>query len=101
MSRTIKRINWWIRRRSHLPVLFLGVGVVLLLVFNEETSIASSRIYDSRIDSLRRAITLACDSADYYTTAREQLFTDPEQLEVVARENYNMQRPIEDIYLIH
>ncbi len=100
MGRKIKRINWWIRRRSHLPVVILGVGVVLLLVFNEETSVTKTKLYDAQIDSLRRAIALSQDSTEYFIRARKDLFTNREELETVARETYNMQREVEDIYLI-
>ncbi len=100
MGRKLKRINWWVRRRSHLPVIILGVGIVSLLVFNEETSLTKSRQFDARILQLQAQIKEATDSAQYYKKAKQELYTSRNQLEHVARENYNMQRSVEDVYII-
>lgn len=100
MGRRLKRINWWIRRRSHLPVILLGAGVVCLLVFNEQTSHKKTKELRGQIATLKQEIKEANDSADYYTAAREQLLTDAESLEHVARERYGFQQPTEDVYII-
>ncbi len=72
MGRKINRFSLWVRRQSHIAV----------------------------IATLNRQINIARDSAEYYRRAREALMTDAEDLEVVARENYNMQRPSEDVYIL-
>jgi len=100
MGRKIKRISWWIRRRSHLPVILLGAGVVALLVFNDETSMQKSNELDKQIASLQAQIKTNTDSTKYYREARENLLTNTEDLEHVVREKYGMQRPTEDIYII-
>lgn len=100
MGRKLKRINLYVRRRSHLPVLIVCGVVVLLLFFNDETSLTRSRQYDEQIAELKREIRMAADSAAYYRDARRALLTNTEELEQVARENYNMQRASEDVYVI-
>lgn len=100
MGRKLNRFNFWLRRQSHFPVLLVGAGVVLLLFFNEETSVARTRQYDLEIAELQKQIKMARDSAEFYRNARNALMTDAEDLEIVARENYNMQRPSEDVYII-
>ncbi|MBP3299263.1 MAG: septum formation initiator family protein [Muribaculaceae bacterium] len=100
MGRKINRFSYWLRRQSHFPVLLVGAGIVLLLFFNEETSVARTRQYDSEITELKAQIKVARDSAEFYRNARRTLMTDAEDLETVARENYNMQRPTEDVYIV-
>lgn len=100
MGRKLKRINWWIRRRSHLPVLLLAGGVVALLIFNEETSTKKAKVLDARIAELNSQIKQAEDSVQYYVDARQQLLTNSEELEHVAREQYGFQLPTEDVYLV-
>lgn len=100
MGRKIKRISWWIRRRSHLPVILLGAGVVSLLVFNEETSTEKADMLNAQIEDLNAQIRQADDSTKYYIEARRQLLTNAEELEHVAREQYGFQLPTEDVYII-
>lgn len=100
MGRKAKRISWWIRRRSHLPVILISSGVVALLVLNEETSFEKRRELDERIKGLKAEIEQAEDSARYYKQARKDLLTNAEDLEYVAREQYGLQRPTEDVYIV-
>lgn len=100
MGRKLKRIHLFIRRKAHLSVFIVCGVVVLLLFFNDETSLTRSREYDARIAELQREIRIASDSTEFYRQAREALLTNTEELEQAARENYNMQRPTEDVYVI-
>lgn len=100
MGRRYSRFNLWLRRQSHLSVLLVAGAVIALLFLNEETSITRSRELDKEIASLKAGIAAAKDSAAYYKTARQRLQTHAEDLEKVARENYGMQRPTEDVYLV-
>lgn len=100
MTRKLKRAEFWLRRRSHLPVFVVGAVVVLLLFFNEETSISLNMEYERQINDLRREIQLCRDSAEYYRRKREAILSDNNDLEHVAREQYHMQRPSEDVYLV-
>ena len=100
MSRWIKLTELWVRRRSSLPLLIVGILAVLLLFFNDETSMRLNMAYDHQIRELRKEIKTANDSAEYYRSKREALLHGTEDLEEVAREQYRMQRPTEDVYII-
>ncbi len=100
MSKKIKRFNFWIRRRSHLAVIAIGGLVIALLFLNEDASWQHNMEYQEQIKSLHEQIKICRDSAEYYRTMRHQLLTGTEQLEQIAREEYRMQKPTEDIYVI-
>lgn len=100
MSRFLKRMNLIVRRRSHLPLLLMGALVILLLCFNEETSCTRNMAYDKEIRDLKRDIALVKDSAAYYRQKRLGIMLDAEGLEHVAREQYHMQRPTEDVFIV-
>ena len=100
MSGKLKKMNFWIRRRSHIAlVLILGL-VVLLLFFNEDTSYKLNMEYQQQINELQTAIKECEDSAAYYKARRKALLTGTEDLEHIAREEYHMQKNSEDVYLI-
>lgn len=88
------------RRKSHLPVIIIGTLVVMLLFFNEETSVKLNMEYQNRINELQREIKLNEDSAAYYRARREAIETGKADLEHVAREQFHMQRPTEDVFLV-
>lgn len=100
MGKRIARISVWIRRRSHFMFILVGVVVVLLLFFNEDTSIALSMQYQNEINDLKDEIRLNRDSAEYYRGKREAVLAGRNELEHLARERFNMQRPTEDVYII-
>lgn len=100
VGKRIKKASFWVRRRSHLPVLLIGGAMVLLLFFNEETSVKLSMEYDREILSLRNEIKENLDSAAYYRQRREALEQEDNDLEHLAREQYHMQRPGEEVFLL-
>ncbi len=100
MSKTIKKANFWIRRRSHLPLIAICTLVVLVLFFNEDTSIALNMEYDKEINELTQEIEQCRDSAAYYRSQREALIHGEDNLEHLAREKFHMQRPSEDVYIL-
>lgn len=100
MSKTVKKANFWIRRRSHLPLLAIGTLVVLLLFFNDDTSISLNMQYEREINALSEEIAMCRDSAAYYRTQREAIIHDNGDLEHIAREKFHMQRPTEDVYIL-
>lgn len=100
MGKRLKKINFWIRRRSFLPVLVIGGVVVMVLFFNEETSVRLSMEYDRQISELKSQIKENLDSAAYYRQRREALEHGTEDLEHLAREQYHMQKPDEDVFLL-
>lgn len=100
MGRKTKKLSFWMRRRSHLPVIIIGSLLVLLLFFNEETSVKLNMEYQNQINELQRQIKLNEDSAEYYRQRRHAIESGQADLEQVAREQFHMQRPTEDVYLI-
>lgn len=100
MSKTIKKANFWVRRRSHLPLIAICTLVVLVLFFNEDTSIALNMEYDKEINELTQEIEQCRDSAAYYRSQREALIHGEDNLEHLAREKFHMQRPSEDVYIL-
>ncbi len=74
--------------------------MVLLLFFNEDTSMKLNMQYQEEIRTLTREIQECRDSAAWYRSRREALETGTEELEHIAREEYHMQKPTEDVFLI-
>jgi hypothetical protein len=101
MGKKIKRANFWIRRKSHLPLLVIGSIVILLLFFNDETSLSLNLKYEREIRELTEQIKLCCDSAQYYKEKRMAIESGDDDLEHIAREQYHMQRPTEDVFIVH
>ncbi|MDE7159642.1 MAG: hypothetical protein K2O24_02170 [Muribaculaceae bacterium] len=100
MSKTAKKASFWVRRRSHIPLLLVGGLVVALLFFNEDASVSLNMEYEHRINSLKREIKECRDSAAYYRLHREAIESGGSDLEYIAREQYRMQRPTEDVFLL-
>lgn len=96
----IKKFNFWFRRKSHIPLVVLGSLVVLLLFFNDETSLALNMEYEREINRLTTEIKECRDSAAYYRQQRESLVHDNDNLEHLARERFHMQRPTEDVFIL-
>ena len=100
MSRSLKKMIFWFSRRSHLPVILIGGLVVLVLFFNDETSMQLNLRYQREINELNREIRLNRDSAAYYRGKREAILNGADHLERIAREQYHLQRPTEDVYIL-
>ena len=100
MSNKIKKLNFWVRRRSHIAVIAIGALVIAMLVLNEDASWEHNMEYQAQIKALNEQIKISRDSAAYFRVQRERLLTGTEELEQLAREEYRMQKPTEDIYII-
>ena len=100
MKKNFKKADFWIRRRSNIPVLLIGSLVVLLLVLNEDTSVALNMEYERQINAIKAEIKENRDSAAFYRSRREAIVNGSTDLEYLAREQYHMQRPSEDVFLI-
>lgn len=81
-------------------MIVIGSIVVLLLFFNDETSLALNMEYDKEINRLTLEIKENKDSAAYYRNQRESILHDSEDLEHLARERFHMQRPSEDVFIL-
>lgn len=95
-SRTVRsrwRIVWTV-------AMFAAVAfLVVYLGFFSETSVVRGIAYQRTIDSLKACIEQQEDSLNYYRTLNRRLSTDPSLTEQVVREQYNMKRDNEDIYV--
>jgi len=100
MSDKIKKLNFWVRRRSHLAVIAIGSLVIALLFLNEDASWEHNMEFQEQIKALNEEIRACNDSAEYYRAQRQQLLTGTEELEQIAREEYRMQKATEDVFII-
>ncbi len=88
----------WGRRYISFTLLIVVAYLAFLLFFNENSMMRSIDL-DRTIDSLRTEIRVNQDSLEYYKALNNRLSTSPEEMERVAREQYNMNRPDEDVYV--
>lgn len=100
MSKKIKKANFWVRRRSHIPLIAIGVLVVMVLFLNDDASISLNMEYQREINRLTKEIAECRDSAAFYRHQREAIVHGEEDLEHIARENFHMQRPTEDVFIL-
>lgn len=100
MGAKLKKISFWVRRKSHLSLIVIGSLVVLLLFFNDETSLALNMEYEREINRLTLEIKENQDSAAFYRKQREAIIYGTQDLEHMARERFHMQRPTEDVYIL-
>lgn len=100
MGKKLNRFNLWLRRRSHLTLIIVGMFVILLLFFNDDTSLALNMKYQTEINNIKAEIKLNEDSTIYYREKRMSVLAGRDELERLARERFNMQKPTEDVYII-
>ena len=100
MSKKTKKLSFWVRRRSHFALMAIGSLLVLLLFFNDDASMKLNMELQKQINERKEAIRECNDSGEYYRQRREALLTGTEELEHIAREEYHMQRPTEDVFII-
>ena len=98
MNPDIKQSTQWFKR--YFSLISLGVlGFVIYMIFFSETSVVNKIEYQRIIDSLRTEVELNRDSMLYYKHLNSLLTTDPEVMERVVREQHNMKRPDEDVFI--
>lgn len=96
MSRSI--LSWGRRYFSVWTVLL--VGAILYLLFFQENSSSRIYAYQQTIDSLNAEIKMNRDTMLYYHELNRRLDNrDPEIIERVVREHFNMNTPDEEVYL--
>lgn len=89
----------WMRRYLAIPTL-AAIALVVYMVFFGEHSISRKIEYQAQIDSLQECLRVQGDSLAYYKDLNWRISTDPELMEQVVREQYNMNRPNEDVFII-
>ena len=98
MKTDIENSTRWFRR--YFSLLTLGViAVILYMIFFSDTSVLKKIEYQRIIDSLRTEVEINRDSMLYYKNLNSRITTDPEVMEQVVREQHNMKRPNEDVFI--
>lgn len=92
MKKKFSSIPMWL-----LPLIIIG-GVLASLFFYGDFSYQKKTEYESEIKDLEHEIAVCEDSAAIYRQRCEELNTNPEQMEKIAREKYGMKRPNEEVY---
>lgn len=89
----------WLRRYMAVPTL-VAVAIFVYIAFFGEKSVTQRVAYQRVIDSLENCLKQQQDSLEYYRDLNRRLSTDPDLMEQVVREQYNMKRQNEDVYVV-
>ncbi len=100
MSSFSRKTAYWFKRCANIPLLIIGVFLIGLLLLNEDASFSQSMIFEKEIIRLKREIKECKDSAAYYRSRRLAIERGDDALEFIAREQYHMKRPTEDVFLL-
>lgn len=100
MGKKRKKLSFWIKRRSQIPFLAVAAIIIAALFFNEDTSMQLNMEYEQQIEQLQAEIRQNRDSASYYRRSRQAVMAGKSDLEHLAREQYHMQRPTEDVFIL-
>ncbi len=93
---TLNSVWLFIRRRKYLITL-LAFGVIIGIV--DENSWARRWKYEREIQQLRKEIEKYRAEYEESTLLLQELSTNPEAIERIAREKYLMKKPNEDIFV--
>ena len=93
MSERLSDLWSWTRRYVNLPFVLMTGVLVYVLFFNDNSILDNYRYQQEEIAA-------NYDTLRYYEALNERLRTDPETMERIVREQYHMQRPNEDIFLV-
>ncbi len=88
----------WIPRWLSFPLIIIIV-FLFVMIFYGENSYLKSKEYGIKINELKQEIKANRDSAKYYQQKAQELSTDRETLEKIAREQYGMKKAYEDVYI--
>ncbi len=100
MKNRLSKIRAGIQAHVPIPLLLITAVVLSALFMNDEASITQNYENQKEIKTLRAEIKLNKDSARYYRRKRAELERGAVALEYIAREQYGMKRPSEDVYII-
>lgn len=99
-TRTSRGFIAWCRRYISFSLIAI-VGMLIYIMFFTDNSVPETYVYDREIERLRLEIQAANDTLQYYRSLNRNLTTDAGTMEMVVREQYHMQRPNEDVYVIN
>ena len=78
----------------------LYISFVFFVLFFNDNSVMHSFELNQRINELELEISENEDTLQHYRRLNRALNTDAETMERIVRENYHMQRPSEDVYIV-
>ncbi len=81
-------------------MIIIGGIFIGALYLDDETSVKLNMEFDRKINSLKKEIALNHDSARYYRERREGIERGKGDLEHMAREQFHMQKPTEDVFIL-
>lgn len=88
----------WIPRWLSFPLIII-IAFLFVMIFYGENSYLKNKEYGAKINELKQEIKANRDSAKYYQQKAQELSTDRETLEKIAREQYGMKKAYEDVYI--
>lgn len=88
----------WCRRYVSIMSLIV-VAFMAYTMFIQDNSLIRYMHYSNSIDSLRTEIKNYTDTMQLYHDLNSRLSTDPEVMERVVREQYNMKHEDEDVFV--
>lgn len=91
--------QWCVRYLFNFSLISI-VGILVYILFFTDTSVQTTYEYERQIDHLTQEIKNENDSLEHYRQLNHRLASDLYTIEKEARENYHMQRPYEDVYII-
>ncbi len=90
----------WCRRYISISGLLI-IAAICYMAFFQENSVARIYANKKQIDSLEMAIKANQDTMLYYRELNRRLDNnDPEIIERIVRENHDMNRVNEDVYIV-
>lgn len=88
----------WIPRWLHLPFIIFITFIVWMTVFGEN-NFFKGRELKSEINDLKAELQDKQDSIKFYEDKVDELNTENESLEKIAREQYGMRRINEEVFI--
>ncbi len=98
MKQRFLSVSAWAKKYLSWPTIICLIGLAYIIFLGEHT-VFRTIDYDTQIDSLRNELAAQTDTMLYYRDLNRRLTTDPELMEQVVREQYNMKRDNEDVYI--
>lgn len=89
----------WCRRYVSLMFIAVAAFVLYVLFFNENSYGRYNELHNEA-KRLRTQIAMEEDSLARYQSLNRRLMTSPAEMERIVREQYFMQRPYEDVYIV-
>lgn len=95
----MKRFINWCRR--YISIFFVAiVAAVAYILFFNENSVSHQAELKAEIRRLQYEIKDCNDTIERYRELNRRLQVSPEEMERIVREQYHMQRPNEDVYIM-